>query len=171
MTQTHPPAAPPAPTFEPVLGDASLFGGILGGVVGAILASALWYGVVALTSWQIGLVAVVVGFVVGKAIVFGAGGRGSIPLVAISAAFTLVALVVSEYLIIYHFISTEFGSDGLISVIQPVDFVVSVAVGSVQADPLTLLFWGFALFQSVAIPWGAMGAAPQSAQPEPVQPA
>ena len=170
MTQTDPAASPPAPTFEPVLGpgESSLFGGILGGLVGAIIASALWYAVVALTSWQIGLVAIIVGFIVGKAVVFGAGGRGSIPLVAVSVAFTLMALVVSEYLIIFHFISQEVGAANVISVIQPIDFVVMVAFESLQADPLTLLFWGFALFQSVAIPLGAMRATPQ---PAPAQPA
>lgn len=170
MTQTDPAAAPPAPTFEPVLGagESSLVGGILGGLVGAIIASAVWYAVVALTSWQIGLVALVVGFIVGKAVVFGAGGRGSIPLVAVSAAFTLVALVLSEYLIVYHFVTQEFGIDGIISVIQPLDFVISVALESLQADPLTLLFWAFAMFQSVAIPWSAMRT---PASPAPMQPA
>ncbi len=169
MAQTDPAALPPSPSFEPVLGaESSLLGGIVGAVVGAVLASVLWYGVVALSGWQVGIVAVVVGFIVGKAVVFGAGGRGSIPLVAISALATLAALVMSEYLIVYHFIAQEFGSDGLISVVQPIDFVATVAIESVSADPLTLLFWGFALFQAVAIPWAAMRPA---AAPSPMQPA
>jgi hypothetical protein len=165
------PAAAAAPSFEPIIGgggESSLLGGLVGAAVGAVAASVLWYGVVAVTSMQIGLVAIVVGFVVGKAAVFGAGGRGSIPLVAVSAVFTLAALVVSEYLIVYHFIAQEFGTEGLISVVQPVDFVVGVALESVQADPLTLLFWAFALFQAVAIPWAAMRGA---SQPAPMQPA
>lgn len=152
------PAVAAAPSFEPVLpiGESSLLGGLIGGLVGAIAATALWYGVVALTSWQVGLVAIVVGWIVGRAVVFGAGGRGSIPLVAVSAVLTLAALTVSEYLIVYHFIAEAFGTDGLMSVVQPPDFVVGVAVESLQADPLTLLFWGIALFQSVAIPFGAI---------------
>lgn len=162
-------AVPAGPQFEPVLGsDASILGGIVGAIVGAVVATVLWFGVVALTQWQIGIVAIVVGFIVGKATVFGAGGRGSIPLVVASGVMTLVALVVSEYLIIYHFVSLEFGSDGLISVIQPIDFVVGVAIESVQADPLTLVFWAIALFQAVAIPWSAMRP---SAQPVGAAPA
>lgn len=156
-------AVPAGPRFEPVLGsDASILGGIVGAIVGAVVATVLWFGVVALTQWQIGIVAIVVGLIVGKATVFGAGGRGSIPLVVASGVMTLVALVVSEYLIIYHFVSREFGSD-VISVLQPIDFVVGVAIESVQADPLTLVFWGIALFQSVAIPWSAMRPSPQPA--------
>lgn len=152
------PAVAAAPTFEPVLpiGESSLIGGLLGGLVGAIAASALWYAVVVITSWQVGLVAIVVGWIVGRGVVFGAGGRGSIPLVAVSAVLTLAALTVSEYLIVYHFIAETLGSDGLISMVQPLDFMVGVAVESVMADPLTLLFWGIALFQSVAIPFGAI---------------
>jgi hypothetical protein len=158
-------APPPAPTFEPVMsvGESSLFGGVVGGLVGAIIASALWFAVVAVTNWQIGLVAIIVGLIVGKAVVFGAGGRASIPLVAVSAALTLAALVASEYLIVYHFVAQEFGTDGLISVVQPVDFVVAVALESVQADPLTLLFWGFAVVQAVVIPWNAMRPTAQPA--------
>jgi hypothetical protein len=157
MVAAEVPAAPP-PTFEPVLPvvESSLIGGVLGGLVGAAVATALWYGVVVVTGWQIGLVAIVVGFVVGKAVVFGAGGRGSIPLVAVSGAFTLAALVVSEYLIVHHFLVEYYGSAEMFSLIQPIDFVVTVAIESVQADPLTLLFWAFAMFQAVAIPFGAI---------------
>lgn len=164
MTQSDPVAAPPAPTFEPVLGggESSLLGGFLGALVGAIVATGLWYAVVALSGWQIGLVAIVVGWIVGRAAVFGAG-RGSIPLVAVSVVFTLLALVVSEYLIVYHLITQEFGTEGVISVIQPLDFVVTVVVESIQLDPITLLFWAIALFQAVVIPLGAMRETPRVA--------
>ena len=160
MTQVQPPATPAAPSFEPVLsiGESSLVGGIVGGLIGAIAATALWYGVVVVTEMQIGLVAIAVGFIVARAALFGAGGRGSIPLVAVSALLTLSALVVSEYLILYHFIGQAFGTDGLMSVVQPPDVVIGLAVESVMADPLTLVFWGIALFQAVAIPFAAINA-------------
>jgi hypothetical protein len=157
-------AAPPAPGFEPVLGGgaSSLLGGVVGAIVGATVATGLWYAVVAFSGWQIGLVAVAVGFIVARAAVFGAGS-GSIPLVVVSVVFTLLALVVSEYLIVYHFITQSFGTEGAISVIQPLDFVVTVVSESVQAEPITLLFWAIALFQAVAIPLAAMRDAPKLA--------
>lgn len=160
MTQVQPPATPAAPGFEPVLsvGESSLIGGIVGGLVGAIAATALWYGVVVVTEMQIGLVAIAVGFVVARAALFGAGGRGSIPLVAVSALLTLTALVVSEYLIVFHFVGELIGAEAIGSVIQPPDVVIGVAIDSLMADPLTLLFWGIALFQAVAIPFSAIGA-------------
>lgn len=36
--------------------------------------------------------------------------------------------------------------------------MIGVAIESITADPLTLLFWGIALFQAVAIPFSAIGA-------------
>ena len=96
------------------MGD--IAGGVIGGAIGAVLATALWYGVVAITNWQVGIIAVAVGFIVGQGVVFGAGRHPSIALVPISVVFTLVSLVVSEYLIARHFlgiaaaeISAEFG--------------------------------------------------------------
>jgi len=56
-----------------------------------------------ITNFQVGIVAIAVGFVVAQGVVFGAGRHPSIALVPISVAFTLVALVVSEYLIANHF--------------------------------------------------------------------
>ena len=89
-------AAPP-PAVPATMGD--LVGGVVGGAIGAVLATGLWYGVVAITNVQVGIIAVAVGFVVGQGVVLGAGRHPSILLVPISLAFTLVSLVVSEYLI------------------------------------------------------------------------
>lgn len=143
------------PGFEPVLPMAAgdLFGGLLGGAVAAVIATGIWYAVVALSGWQIGFIAIGVGWLVAQGTLFGAGGRASIPLVASSAVFTLLALAVGEYLIIYHFVSQELGS---IELLMPIEFMVEVVIASLQADPLTLLFWAIALFAAVSIPFRAM---------------
>lgn len=149
-----------APTFEPVVpGAVGLVGGVVGGLVAAIAASAVWYAVVVLSNWQIGLVAVAVGWLVGQGVVFGAEGRPSIVLVAVSAVLTALALAVSEYLIVFHFVSQELealGAGGALSLIQPFAFMIEVVVESLSADPLTLVFWGIALFEAVVIPYRAM---------------
>jgi len=150
-----------APSFEPVvpvaMGD--LVGGVLGGLVAAVVASGIWYAVVAFSGWQVGLVAVAVGWLVGQGVVFGAGGRASVPLVAASVVFTVLALGVSEYLIVWHLFNEALGSAGSISLFQPLDVMLEVVVESVTADPLTLLFWGIAVFEAVVIPFRAVGKA------------
>jgi hypothetical protein len=142
------PTAPAGPATR-----ADLIGGLAAGLVAAIVASAIWYAVVVVTGFQVGLVAIAVGFLVGQAVVLGARRRGSVVLVGASVVFTLLALAISEYLIVVHFVGLEFAADGLtIEVLQPIDFMIEVGAESVQADPLTLLFWAIALFQAVAIP-------------------
>lgn len=138
-------------------GPANLLGGLLGGAIGAAVAAGLWYGVVATTQWQIGLVAIAVGFVVGQAVVFGAAGRGSILLIPISLVFTLVSLVASEYLIARHFVELEAVELGVpVDVAQALFTPVELVRLSLESDPLTLVFWAIAGFQAFVIPMRAM---------------
>jgi hypothetical protein len=132
-----------------------ILGGLLAGLVAAVLATAIWYGVVAVSHLQVGIVAIAVGFIVGQGVVLGARRHGSIVLVAISVVLTLLALVVSEYLIVAHFIGQELGVQ--LDLIQPPDLIVSVVSESVQGDPLTLVFWAIALFQAFVIPSRTLG--------------
>jgi hypothetical protein len=129
-----------------------ILGGLLAGVVAAVLATAVWYTVVVISHYQLGIVAIVVGFLVGQAVVLGAGRRGSIVLVGISVVLTLLALVISEYLIIANFVSQQLAPGETIEVIQPPGFVLEVVIESVKTEPLTLAFWAIALFQAFAIP-------------------
>ena len=150
-------ATPEAVPSQPA--DATnIIGGFVGGLVAAVLATAVWYGVVATTQYQVGLVAIAVGFIVGYGVVLGANRRGSVILVPISVILTLLALVVSEYLIVAHFVGQAMAAEGLsIELLQPPDVVISVVTESLQADPLTLAFWAIALFQAFAIPSRAIG--------------
>jgi hypothetical protein len=135
-----------------------ILGGLLAGLVAAVLATGIWYGVVAVSQYQVGLVAIAVGFIVGYGVVLGANRRGSVVLVAISVVLTLLALVISEYLIVAHFVGQELAAQGMtIELLQPPDFIVSVVKDSVQADPLTLVFWAIAVFQAFAIPSRSLG--------------
>lgn len=146
------PTAPPAGADDAGLGVA---GGLIGGAIGAVLSTALWYGVVTTTHIQAGIVAIGVGWIVGQAVVL-AAGRASISLVPVSVAWTLLALVVSQYLIAVEFINelldaNQFGIH-LPILAGPAD-VLGTVWNWIQYDPLTLVFWAIALFESVAIPW------------------
>jgi hypothetical protein len=156
-------AQPPA--VPATTGD--LVGGVVGGAIGAVLASGLWYGVVAMTNWQVGIIAVAVGFIVGQGVVLGAGRHPSILLVPISLAFTVVSLVVSEYLIANHFYTTavaEIAAEMGISVGEVADIAALAGVPttplelvrfSLESDPITLLFWAIAGWEAFVIPMRA----------------
>jgi hypothetical protein len=130
----------------------NILGGLLAGIVAAVLATALWYAVVVVSHYQLGIVAIVVGFLIGQAVVLGASNRGSIALVAVSVVLTLLALVISEYLIVANFVSQQLAPGETIELIQSPGFVLDIVIESVKADPLTLAFWAIALFQAFTIP-------------------
>jgi hypothetical protein len=157
--------AAPTPAVPATTGD--LLGGVVGGAIGAVLATGLWYGVVAITNFQVGIVAIAVGFIVAQGVVLGAGRHPSILLVPISLAFTLVSLVVSEYLIANHFynaavaeIAAEMGlSVGEVSEIAALGGVPTTPLElvrfSLESDPITLLFWAIAGWEAFVIPMRA----------------
>ncbi len=63
------------------------------GLGAAILGSALYYAIAALTGYEIGLIAIVVGFGVGSAVRWGSGGRGGKGYQALAIALTYLAIV------------------------------------------------------------------------------
>jgi hypothetical protein len=67
----------------------AIVAGIGAGIVGALL----YYAVLAITGYELGLIAVVVGFFVGAAVRWGSGGRGGRVYQAIAVTITYVAIV------------------------------------------------------------------------------
>jgi hypothetical protein len=63
--------------------------GVLAGIGGALV----YYAVLAFTGYEIGLIAVLVGFVVGGAVRWGSGGRGGASHQAIAVVITYLAIV------------------------------------------------------------------------------
>jgi hypothetical protein len=125
----------------------NLVGAVLAGLAAAVVACLIWYGVVAISNYQIGFLAVGVGWLIGLGVGFGAGRKRGPTLQAISVGITLVAMVFSEYLIVRHFVVealVEVGST--ISLFLPLDLMVELVVESIKSDPLTLLFWAIALW-------------------------
>lgn len=63
------------------------------GLIAAAVGSALYYGVLALTGYEIGLVAIVVGFLVGRAVNHGSNGRGGRAYQLLAVGLTYFAIV------------------------------------------------------------------------------
>jgi hypothetical protein len=146
-----PPPAPPEPASA-----ANVLGGLIGGISGAMIATLLWFGFVVLTHFQVGLIAVAVGAIVGYGVILGAGGRASFSLIPISLVLALMALVVSEYLIDIRLVNDELvqlGSGVTIPLVNDPADMADLVVAGIEADPLTLVFWGIALFEAFVIPW------------------
>ena len=65
---------------------------LMAGLVAGVVGSAIYYAVVALTGYEIGLVAIVVGFMVGFAVRWGSGGLGGRPYQILAVAITYVRI-------------------------------------------------------------------------------
>jgi hypothetical protein len=66
--------------------------GAVCGVGGAALGAALYYGVLAATGYEIALVAIAVGFIVGRAVQLGARGQRGLSLQIVAVALTYVGI-------------------------------------------------------------------------------
>ncbi|MBN1284544.1 MAG: tetratricopeptide repeat protein [Anaerolineae bacterium] len=176
--------APPAST---ALGTAALMGVLFGSAAG-VIAGVVWVLVVVLTKMQIGVVAVIVGLIVGGASFFGAGSRRNLPIAVISVIVTLAVMGVSQYFIVRHFTIQELAAEGVpvempfyrgvsdddlyldevpgfgrlainpemgslyMPILFPPGTILAVAIDSLGQEPITLVFWGIALWSAFSIP-------------------
>jgi hypothetical protein len=123
--------------------------------LGAGLVSALvWYGIVVVTEYQLGIIAVGVGWLVAQAAIFGAGRRRGGTVQWISVITTLLAMLLGQYLIIWHFVNLALVEEGYgkLPLFMPIDLAFQRIGVSIQDDPLTLLFWAIALWEAFIIP-------------------
>jgi len=87
---------------EEKAGNKNLVGGIIGGAAGAILGGIVWALVVVLTNYEIGYVAVAIGWLTGKGVSICSKYKKSKKLQIISAAWCVVGLIIGKYFIFAH---------------------------------------------------------------------
>ena len=145
---------------------------LLFGLVAAVIGGAIWFGIVWVTNRELAIVAILVGFLVGQAIVIGSGRRYGRRLQALSVVLTLGAMVLAEYLIVRQsavaYILDTYGQDAAnaVPLFLPVDVASDFIVGGIQDDPVQLLFWAIALWTAFRIPGSPKtAAAPVMAAP------
>jgi hypothetical protein len=127
---------------------------VLAGLAAAAAGTLVWYGVVVITNYQLGFIAVGVGWLVAMAVVFGSGRKRGDALQAISVAITLVALVMSEYLIVRYALTEFLIEQGFteIPLFLPLGAMLELVVKSIQENLFTLIFWAIALWAAWSTP-------------------
>src|SRR5256885_12374195 len=92
------------PTAEELLAkqtsEPKMLGALLYGLVAGVLAGAIWFAIVIVTQHEVGLVAVVVGWLVGQAVVLGSGRKRGLKLQLLSVAIALATMAGAEYFIL-----------------------------------------------------------------------
>jgi hypothetical protein len=134
--------------------DPNLVGALVLGMGAAGVSTVLWYAMVVITNYQLGVVAIAVGWLVAQAVMRGAGGKRGPRLQALSVAGTVVAMALSEYLIVHHFTARALVQQGYadLPLVLPWQTMVLLVIEGLKSDPLTLLFWGIAVWEAFALP-------------------
>ena len=128
---------------------------ILGSVAG-VVAGVIWYFFSILTGYQIGYIAIGVGFIIGWAVIFGSGQKRGAALQIMSAAITLVTLFIAEYFMTLHYIwqymlknKAEYPDcQGEMFFLSP----FSPDILSSMISPMGLLIWGIGIYFAYSIP-------------------
>ncbi len=124
------------------------------GLFAGILAAFVWFGFVVLTQRQFVLIAIFVGWLVGKAVLRGSGYRRHFTLQLMSVGITVITMLLSEYLITRLLISQMLlnqTGQGLPLFMGVVD-MVKIAFQGIAQGPASLIFWGLAMWQAFTIP-------------------
>jgi hypothetical protein len=88
-------------------------GALAGGLLGGSLAAGVWWGFTVLTNIQFGLVAVLIGWAVGKGVVALSGDKRALPLQLMSVAITLVSYSLASYWVTRTFVHRYIAENGL----------------------------------------------------------
>jgi hypothetical protein len=136
--------------------DINMPGAILGGALAAVIGASVWYALVVLTDYKLGIVAIGVGWLVGKGVVLGSGKKRSGSLQLAGGLLALAALVGGEYLIVNYFARkhiegfTGWLTLGQFLIIYPrilaqgkwildvVFYLIAIYEGAIQPRPLKL---------------------------------
>jgi len=130
--------------------DINVFGAVIFGFVAAVVSAIIWYAIVAITNYEVGIVAIAVGWLVAQAVILGAGRKRGPIVQIISVIAILFAMGLGEYLIIRHFINKS--AVGNLPLFLPIKLVVKILFEVIKEDPLILIFWIIALIEGLVIP-------------------
>ncbi len=124
-------------------------------VVAALAAGVAWFYITIITSYQIGYIAIGVGFLIGFAVLHGSGKKRGAPLQIMSAAMTLVTLFVSQYFIVLHYTRVyllehraEYGYNGEWFFISPFHPDMLKQMFS----PIGLVIWAVGIYFAYSLP-------------------
>lgn len=123
---------------------------LLFGVGGAAVAGLIWFLVATITHYEIGYVALGVGYIIGFAVHFGSGRKRGIQLQIMSLLLTALTLFAAEYFITVYILNQVLREAGASAMIltSPFDWELWKDI----ATPILLLIWGIALYIAFRVP-------------------
>ncbi len=130
---------------EALLGKQNFVGGFIAGIIGALVGAGIWAAATVMTEYQIGFLAIGIGFLVGWLV--NLVGKGVTPMFGVMAAIlSLLGCVVGSLFILVHSISVQNGTDHLTALANlDLDFAAQRMKDTFR--PMDLLFYALAAMQ------------------------
>lgn len=123
---------------------------IVGGVVAAVLGCIAWFAIEVITGYQLGYVAIGLGYLIIRGILYGSGNRRNSQLQIIGVILALLAIVAANYFIGVHDIidyAAQHYPNAPQSLVMSVSFqTAAINFFQYAIDPIGLFIWGIALF-------------------------
>lgn len=118
---------------------------VFAGFAGALVGGAIWAGITVATEFQIGWMAVGVGFLVGFSVRF--MGKGISPRFGyVGAAFALLGCLAGNFLSIVGFVAIA-ENLGFFQTLLSIDYAVVPEIMVAAFSPIDLLFYGIAVYE------------------------
>ena len=127
-----------------VKAEQNLAFGFFGGLVGMFVGAFLWTLITVITDFQIGFMAIGVGFLVGVSVRY--AGRGMETIFGVVAGFlSLVGCLVGNLFSVLVVASREFGIP-FFEMLLNLDMAIIVELMTITFSPIDLLFYGLAIY-------------------------
>jgi hypothetical protein len=140
------------------------FGRALGaGVMAGAIGSTLYYLVAKISGYQLSIIAIAVGFLVGRAVRWATGGRGGVIYQVLAVALTYAAIAFSW---VPFLAEREAGAPGVVDLVLQTPFILSLPVMIGMERPFSLVILGIGLWEAwkftAPVPLAISGPFPQA---------
>ena len=148
VPEEHDPEIDPAMievAFQKFEAEQSMVGGFLAGSAAALAGVGVWALVTVLTGYQIGFMAIGVGFLVGLAVQFAGKGINKV-FGVMGAALALLGCLLGNYFTIVHFVGEAEGL-GFFDTLTRISPAAIPELMAITFSPMDLVFYGIAVYE------------------------
>ena len=140
-------------SIQTVMDELQLSRAIIFGLIVGIIPAIFWYEIATVSKYHLGVLAILVGWVIGKFVAIGSRQRRELLLQIMSVILSLSMLILTEYFILHYFLvqSLEFSR---VPFFLPLSTTISLFSDLWKNEPITILFWLLSLGLAFVVPGG-----------------
>lgn len=142
------------PSIQP--DERHLLRAIVFGLIAGLMPAVFWYKIATLSNYHFGVLAILVGWAIGKFVAIGSRQRREFLVQSTSVVLSLSVLTLTEYFIVRYVFIQTLSPEKIASlpIFLPVSVTISLLGVVWKNEPITVLFWVIALGLAFAVPGG-----------------